>query len=115
MKTLITASVLTALAFTGAAAAEPFGQTACGNFDTARLRADMEAHYRTDREWYETLLKQLAWQLDCERRNARECNAAQNPKSARGAICLPPAPALMPATPRSWHSGFYKKVFEALT
>lgn len=114
MKKLITASVLAALAFTSAAA-EPIRQSTCGTFDTARLRADMEVQYRTDREWHETLIKRLAWQLDCERRDALECGVTQTPKSVRDAVCLPPAPALMPATPRSWHSGFYKKVFEALT
>jgi hypothetical protein len=42
---------------------------ACGKFDTALLRADMEAgRGRTDKEWRETIVKELAWQLDCERR-----------------------------------------------
>ena len=41
----------------------------CGVFDTGRLRADLLAQYRTDREWYETLIERMAWQLDCERNN----------------------------------------------
>ena len=41
--------------------------TTCGSLDTARLRADLKAPGRTDREWHETLISQLAWQLDCER------------------------------------------------
>ena len=42
--------------------------TTCGSFDTEQLRADLKAPFRTDREWHESLIQELAWQLDCERR-----------------------------------------------
>ncbi|OGT02849.1 MAG: hypothetical protein A2143_05820 [Gallionellales bacterium RBG_16_57_15] len=41
----------------------------CGTFDTAAVRADLVSGYRTDREWHETIINQMAWQLDCERMN----------------------------------------------
>lgn len=45
----------------------------CGTFDTDKLRKDLAQETgRTDREWYETLIKQLAWQLDCERKNCSD-------------------------------------------
>lgn len=44
----------------------------CGSFDTERLRADLKSPLRTDREWHETIIKELAWQLDCERRVASD-------------------------------------------
>ena len=40
----------------------------CGNFDTELLRADLKDPFRTDREWYENIIGELARQLDCERR-----------------------------------------------
>lgn len=39
----------------------------CGSFDTELLRADLKAPLRTDREWYESIVGELARQLDCER------------------------------------------------
>lgn len=39
----------------------------CGTLDTEKVRADLKTPFRTDREWQETLIKRLAWQLDCER------------------------------------------------
>lgn len=41
--------------------------TTCGSFDTELLRADMKEPFRTDREWYENIIGELARQLDCER------------------------------------------------
>lgn len=39
----------------------------CGGLSTNAVRNDLVNGYRTDREWFETIIKQLAWQLDCER------------------------------------------------
>jgi hypothetical protein len=91
MRKLIAASILLALAF-NAAAFDPSAQLSCGSFDTDHLRADMAAPHRTDREWYETLIKILAWQLDCERRNALERGAAPKRKPAPWRGLFVPAP-----------------------
>lgn len=48
-------------------AAPETGASPCGTFSTYRLRLDLQNPFRTDREWYETLIRRLAWQLDCER------------------------------------------------
>lgn len=62
------ASLLTA-GFGGCATTQTVSAQ-CGSFDTELLRADLKAPTRTDREWNETIIKELAWQLDCERRTA---------------------------------------------
>ena len=60
------ASLLTA--GLGGCATTPTTYAQCGSFDTDSVRADLKAPLRTDREWHETLIEILAWQLDCERR-----------------------------------------------
>jgi hypothetical protein len=45
----------------------PLNLPGCGSFNTNTLRNDIASPFRTDREWYETIILQLAWQLDCER------------------------------------------------
>ena len=62
------ASLLTA--GLGGCATTQAASTKCGSFDTDSVRADLKAPFRTDREWHETLIEMLAWQLDCERRTA---------------------------------------------
>ena len=66
MKTVI---FVVAMLMAGCATAQA-DRKPCGSFDTDRLRADLKAPTRTDREWHEALIKELAWQLDCERRAA---------------------------------------------
>mgnify|MGYP000199548972 CR=1 FL=1 len=62
------ASLLTA-GFGGCATTQTVSAQ-CGSFDTELLRADMKDPFRTDREWYESIVGELARQLDCERRTA---------------------------------------------
>lgn len=45
----------------------PLDLPGCGEFNTNALRNDMAKPFRADQEWYETIIHQLAWQLDCER------------------------------------------------
>jgi hypothetical protein len=39
----------------------------CPPLDTAAIRRDLAAGYRTDREWLETIILRMAWVMDCER------------------------------------------------
>ena len=62
------ASLLTA--GLGGCATTQTASAQCGSFDTELLRADLKDPFRTDREWYENIIGELARQLDCERRTA---------------------------------------------
>lgn len=54
----------------GGCATTPTASAKCGSFDTELLRADLKDPFRTDRDWYENIIGELARQLDCERRTA---------------------------------------------
>lgn len=51
----------------GGCATSPTASAKCGSFDTELLRADLKDTFRTDRDWYESIIGELARQLDCER------------------------------------------------
>ena len=66
-KALIGLSLLTVGLGVAGCAAMQADRKQCGSLDIDSLRADLKAQYRTDKEWYETLIEKLTWQLDCER------------------------------------------------
>ncbi len=48
----------------------PAPTTPCGSFNTQLLKQDIElGRGRTDREWQETIIKTLVFQLECERQS----------------------------------------------
>ncbi|MDO8933060.1 MAG: hypothetical protein Q7U97_11740 [Rhodocyclaceae bacterium] len=89
---LIAAAVLLA---TGCATTQPTPSKQCGSFDTKSLHTDLRAPFRTDRAWHETIIAMLAWQLDCERSDARADFSTPNP--ALGRMSAPPNVTRKPA------------------